>query len=333
VRNLEQNNPDTGVSVVRRLLTDPNAVLIAQLHDIICTATHSFWQQRQGASPLLPITTGAVSSPMGQGSDSTPVEVLLGGHPTYLADSMQFHLELAVRILDAPCYYLMPSFRGEDADRTHLPQYFHSEAELDGGLDDVIATAEDYVRHLVAEIVTHCADGLSGYASGTDHLQDFLRQGPLPRLTFDDAAAVVPEYVQHHAGWRTLGRDGEEALMRKMGGALWLTEFDHLSVPFYQAFRRGQRDVAANADLLLGCGEVIGAGERHPDAANLTEALGLHGVDDRPYRWYVEMKRLRPRQTAGFGLGVERLLMWVLGCDDIRQVQLIPRHTPHDLSL
>lgn len=101
----------------------------------------------------LPITTGSISSPMGLGSDSSPVQIEIDGKVTYLADSMQFILEYGCRMTHG-VYYIMPSFRGEHADERHLCQFFHSEVEIPGILDDIIQLAEAYIVHLAKSIIT-----------------------------------------------------------------------------------------------------------------------------------------------------------------------------------
>jgi asparaginyl-tRNA synthetase len=109
-----------------------------------------------------------------------------------------------------------------------------------------------------------------------------------------------------------------------MGGFVWVTHFERLSVPFYQATGEDPTTALA-ADLLFGIGETVGAGERHSTEEEIRQALLLHQVDHEPYDWYLRMKALRPQRTAGFGLGTERYLCWLLQHDDIRDCQLIPR--------
>ena len=136
------------------VLEEPFYRSLVDLQDLISYETARFWRSRNVRSVHLPVTTGSISSPMGLGSDSLPVQVDLFGVPVYLADSMQFMLEYGCRLTSAGCYYLMPSFRGEDADATHLSQFFHSEAEIPGSLEDVIGVADDYIRHLASAVVS-----------------------------------------------------------------------------------------------------------------------------------------------------------------------------------
>jgi asparaginyl-tRNA synthetase len=266
---------------------------------------------------------------MGLGSDSLPVRVELFGLPTYLADSMQFMLEYGCRFSESGAWYLMPSFRGENADATHLNQFFHSEAEIVGGLDDVMRVSEEYVRRLSAAVLNRFADDVERVAGSTDHVSAMLDASTFPRMRLDEAIGHLgddPSAVQvDPGGWRVLTRAGERRLMREISPFVWVTHFDHLSVPFYQAYEDEGHRTALNADLLFGIGEVLGAGERHVNGEQVRTALAQHEVPESSYDWYVRMKDHRPMRTAGFGLGVERWLMWILDHDDIRDMQLVPR--------
>lgn len=311
-----------------RLLSDPWYALLIRLQHVVSSATFAFWEERRVVTIHLPITTNAVSSPMGLGSDSLPVEIDLFGQPTYLADSMQFMLEYACRFHPRGAFYLMPSFRGESADATHLCQFYHSEAELQCDLEQAISTAEAYFRWCAQQVMERLGGELREHAKGVEHIQRALHVKEYPRIRFDEAARILakePGYSRSYGKWRTLSRSDEQALLRHVGTPLWVTHWDHLAVPFYQAFEDSTQARARNADFLLGFGEVIGLGERHATADAALDALNLHSVEATPYRWYVDMKKQLPLQTAGFGMGVERFLMWILQHHDIRDLQLLPR--------
>ncbi|MEV7982009.1 asparagine synthetase A [Streptomyces sp. NPDC086519] len=309
------------------VMSSPWYSALVDLQDTITSATVGFWTARGLRFGHLPVTTGSVSSPMGLGSDSLPVKVDLFGAPTYLADSMQFSLEYLCRLADRGAYYLMPSFRGEAPDATHLCQFFHSEAEIPGGLQDVMTVAETYVRHLVRELTDRHADVIGAAAGSLDHVTALLANPrPFLRMTFDEAVEALdadPRYVVREDGWRNLTRAGERELMNRFGEFLWITHWDALAVPFYQ--RRDAQGRALNGDLLFGPGEVVGAGERHIDGEEVIGALRRHVVPVEDYDWYVRMKSRFPMRTAGFGMGVERFLMWLLGQQDIRDLELLPR--------
>lgn len=310
------------------VLRHPWYRMICELNDVIATGTVDFWSARGARMLCLPITTGSISSPMGAGSDSAPVRVTLCGQETYLADSMQFMLEFGCRLAPGGCYYVMPSFRAERPDARHLSQFIHSEAEIAGGLEDVVEAVEEYIRHLSRDILTRLGSKLARAAGDVRHLEALCETQTLPRITFDEAARLLERetsaIIRSHEGWRGITDVGERRLLELFGEPLWLTHMDHLSVPFYQAFD-GDRRRALNADLLLGIGETVGIGERHVGVTELDEALALHGVARDEYTWYREMKRRHPLRTAGFGMGVERFLLWCLRHDDIRDIPLLLR--------
>jgi aspartyl/asparaginyl-tRNA synthetase len=316
--------PDTHFLTV---MGSPWYAALLSLQDTITSATVAFWAERGLHFGHLPVTTGSVSSPMGLGSDSLPVEVDLFGARTFLADSMQFSLEYLCRLADRGTYYLMPSFRGEAPDATHLCQFFHSEAELPGTLDDVMTVVEEYLRRLVAALADRHAQTIRSAAGTLDHVTALLEDPrAFRRLTFAEAAQELgddPRFIVHEDGWRNLTRAGERRLMEIHGDFVWITHWDALAVPFYQ--RQDALGRALNADLLFGPGEVVGAGERHVGGPEVVEALRQHAVPVADYDWYVRMKTEAPMRTAGFGMGVERFLMWLLRQDDIRDLELLPR--------
>lgn len=293
---------------------------------------------------LVPLTTGSISSPMGFGSDSMPVSIDLCGQRTYLADSQQFLLEYALRLEDGipGSYYVGTSCRGEDHDSTHLNQFTHVECELRGGLDESIKVANGYVTSLTRAFLKHHRAEIESCAGTVEHLEALLNLykkhgNTFPIVTLDEALDfpeitdemweyAVPEEPRYG---KKITRLGERALISRFGGAVWLTEIDHLSAPFYQAYLEGtagSTNAKAKAgDLLLGLGEVLGCGERHATLEDTMLALGQHQVDPDEYRWYVDMRAVKPFRSAGWGIGTERFLAWVLQHDDIRDIQLLPR--------
>jgi len=294
---------------------------VLALQSKFMSVTNSFWLSREVPFGMLPLTTGSVSSPMGRGSDSAPVEIEMGGVRTYLADSMQFGLEYLCRLSSTGAYYVAPSFRAEQEDQTHLSQFFHSEAELPVVLDELIVTVEDYLLALTADL-----ELLFGAKDGRRH-SDILRS-PIPRISFDEAAlrlADSPGAIKKHSdGWKTISSAGERALLDLIGPAVWLTKWDPLAVPFYQAI--GDDGKAVCADLLLeGVGEVVGAGQRHATSGAVLSALDEHRVSPGSYSWYIKMKDHKPMVTSGFGLGVERFFMWLTGSCDIRDFEIFVR--------
>lgn len=317
------NSPEEHFS---QALTNPWYKLVFELKSTVFFATCDFYRARNMLPALMPVTSSSVSSPMGLGSDSVPVEVSLFNSRTYLADSMQFQLEYLLRQHQVGVWYLMPTFRGEDHDKRHLNQFFHSEAEIQGTLTDVIKLVTDYVKYLTKSILDKHGQSIKQVVGNTEHLEKFLNF-EIPIISFKEAKLLLADqdgcFKSVAPGAETITSNGESALIKYFGGAVWLKEFDSLSVPFYQA--KTESGSALCADLLMGIGEIVGCGQRHATAEEAQAALNLHDVSSEHYAWYLRMKKEFPLQTSGFGLGVERYLLWVLRHDDIRDIHLIPR--------
>ena len=314
----------------KNAINDPWYKNLVNIENLITVNTVKFYDEKDIKTLHLPITTGSISSPMGLGSDSSPVKVNLCNVDTYLADSMQFMLEYGCRISETGCYYIMPSFRGENADERHLCQFYHSEAEIPGTLEDVMGLVEEYLKYLSKKILEQYSEELIEIAGDIEHIEKLVNlKGKIERITLDDAIKVLennPKYIStHEAGFRVLNKYGEQALMDKFGGMVWITHFDTLSVPFYQAVDKNNIGKALNADLLMGIGEVVGSGERHQNGDEVLEALRLHNVSSLEYEWYYNMKKDYPMKTSGFGLGIERFILWLFNHNDIRDCQVLPR--------
>lgn len=314
-----------------KVLEDPWYKLIAEIENVISNSTVEFYRKKGIKTLHLPITTNSISSPMGLGSDSSPVKVNLEGVDTYLADSMQFMLEYGCRIFEKGAYYIMPSFRGELADERHLCQFYHSEAEIPGTLDDVIKLVEEYISALSVSLLDQLGDKLLKYNHGNAHIEKLAGLSkPLPRVTLDEAEKLFKDekekYITYDPlGFRNINRHGEEKLMSLFDGMVWITHYDNLSVPFYQCFDKNDKTKAINADLLMGIGETVGSGERHENASQVEEALKMHKLDKSEYEWYFTMKEKYPMKTSGFGMGIERFILWLLDHKDIRDCQILPR--------
>lgn len=234
---------------------------------------------------------------------------------------------MVVDFLRNGAWYIMPSFRGEDEDERHLSQFYHSEAEIPGALNDVMSLVEEYIKYLCKNILREYGKELEEIAGTVEHIEQFINLKEIPRVTFEEAIKILnndKKYIEYSDyGFRNITRAGEKALMNHFDGIVWITNFDSMAVPFYQStIQEGK--YAKNADLLLGIGETVGAGERHATAEEVKEALKKHKVKEG-YDWYLKMKEIYPLKTSGFGMGIERFILWLTKQDDIRDCQILPR--------
>jgi aspartyl/asparaginyl-tRNA synthetase len=305
--------------------------LLVPIFDCVVAASSAYFRQESLHWLPVPMTTASVSSPVAASSDSAPVAVQIGDQALYLADSAQFLLEYGCRIAPKGCFYIMPSCRSDVPDERHLSQFVHAEAELQGGLDDVLRLAEGHVHALAVALLDSCHDEVAAIAGGVGHLTMAAQlEQPIEQITFVTATRLVADdqgaITTLRNGSASLSPIGERALLQRVGTEfLWVSHFDRLSVPFYQACDPTD-GTASCADLLLGGREVIGAGQRHATADALMRAMVEQSVDSSSYEWYIDMKARYPIQTSGYGMGLERFLMWALRVRDIRALQFFPRN-------
>lgn len=302
---------------------------LAVLLDVASWSAHDFLRKQALRSPLLPLTTGAVSSPMGLGSDSLPVGVELGGRRTYLSDSMQFQLELAIRLFNQPAYYIMPSFRGEQVDSRHLNEFNHIEVEIPSSFEDILTLAEQLVRNMARALLDQCKAEILAIAGTVEHVEKLLAMSSaFPRIRYSDALDLLTGMdscsEELLSGVRRITTYGEQAIISEFGDFVWLTHPPRLLTPFYQAVEAETNDALA-ADMLAGVGEILGSGQRLDSGSDIRHSLEYHKVDSADYQWYIQMKDISPLRSSGFGLGLERFILWLTKTEDIRDCTLLLR--------
>ena len=209
---------------------------------------------------------------------------------------------------------------------------------LPGGFATGIAIAEIYIVNLTSVFLRDQPETVKAVTGTCGHLQsvlDFYRSNGnrFPQVTVDQALElpatdastwvhIVPDYPPNG---RSITRAEELELIQHFGGAVWLTEMDHLSVPFYQAYTDTTRTKRCCGDFLLGNGEVLGLGERHVSAADVKSALDFHQTATKQYQWYMDIRSAKPLLETGWGVDIERFLAWVLKHDGIRDMVVMPR--------
>ncbi|ADC31502.1 Asparaginyl-tRNA synthetase [Mycoplasmoides gallisepticum str. F] len=290
----------------------------------------------------LPITTQSVTSPMGLGSDSKPYKVISKSnlnYEFYLADSMQFHLELMLRAKDISSVgYITNTFRGEQVDNRHLHQFNHFEIEMLGNLNNCKEKIIDYIKFIVNELIkkhknlidffnTNNSNRLKKWLS--NEVIDLKHDHVISLLKLEYPVGIEKIYLNKNDFIESVNSKGEQYLINKFkNNIIWLSNFPWQLVPFYQKI---EGDYAINSDLLIGIGETVGSGQRCITYKETYDSILKHKNNPKHYDWYLKMKLESELETSGFGLGLERLVLFIIDEKDIRNVQLLPRETDREL--
>ncbi|WP_346854956.1 amino acid--tRNA ligase-related protein [uncultured Draconibacterium sp.] len=301
---------------------------IANITNSLIEGTHIFFKEQNIKPFIFPITTGSVSSPMGKGSDSLPVSINIKNNNIFLADSMQFSLELATRLTQKGAYYIMPTFRGEDTDERHLNEFVHSEVEIIGEFKDILVLAEKYISYIIKYVIRHNESTIYDMAGTINHIDKFLKKEAFKKIHFEEALELLEQdenSIKHiNTDFPTITAYGEKQLLKEFGDFVWIINLPYSNVPFYQSRQNGS-SFANAGDLLAGIGEILGCGERVFTEDELIESLKYHEINLHGYEWYFEMKKNKPLKTSGFGMGMERLILWLTQTEDIRNCTLLYR--------
>jgi len=255
------------------------------------------------------------------------------GRPGYLSQTAQLYLE-AMLAPHERVYALTPSFRAEKS-RTprHITEFLHLEIELAwctfDGLLDFIERMFVAACHAVAE---RRPEELAALGRPPEELRAI--RAPFRRLTYAEAIARL-EQQGFPVHWGSdLGSAEERALTIEESQPVFVTHFPRELKAFYMLQSPGDPRTVEAADLLgsEGYGEIIGASCRETRIDRLLERLRAIGADPAAYEWYLDLRRHGNVEHAGFGLGIERMLRWMLRRDHIRETTPFPRtpsrHTP-----
>ena len=255
------------------------------------------------------------------------------GRPGYLSQTAQLYLE-ALLFPNERVYALTPSFRAEKS-RTprHLTEYLHLEVELAWcdleGLLSFIERMFVSVAHAVAE---RRPKELKQLGRPPDELRAIA--APFPRLRYAEAIERLRAQGFSVAWGSDLGAAEERALTLESPQPLFVTHFPRELKAFYMLRSPDDPRTVEAADLLgpEGYGEIVGASCRETDVERLRGRLAELGVDPAGYEWYLDLRRHGNIPHAGFGIGIERYLRWMLRREHIRDTTPFPRtpsrHTP-----
>ncbi len=269
-----------------------------------------------------PILTGSAVE-----GGATLFEVKYFDKKAYLSQSAQLYLEVLIFSL-GKVWSLTPSFRAEKSrTRRHLSEYWH--LEIEGAwfdMEDTMKVAEEMVAYSVRKVLEERKEELELLGRDASKLEPAL-ETPYPRITYDEAIERLKSKGFKIEWGDDLGADEERALTSDFDRPFFVTHFPKHIKAFYMKPDPQRPEVVLGYDLLApeGYGEIIGGSQREDDYEKLLQRIKEEGLNPKDYEWYLDLRKYGSVPHSGFGLGVERLVMWVAGLDHIRDATPFPR--------
>lgn len=257
--------------------------------------------------------------------------------PVSLTVSGQLHAETYAQAL-GKVYTFGPTFRAEHSNTPrHAAEFWMIEPEMAfSNLQDVMDLSRDMLQSVLRHLLQHCKEELKFFDS-------FVEKGLLQRLehvaysdfvtiTYTEAVDALQKSGQSFQFPVSWGADLQSEHERYLTEVLYQKPVFVINYPkeiksFYMRLNDDGKTVAAVDCLVPGIGEIIGGSQREERYDLLLERIRSLGMKEEEYRWYLDLRKYGTTHHAGFGLGFERLLMYVTGVSNIRDVLSFPRTT------
>jgi asparaginyl-tRNA synthetase len=256
------------------------------------------------------------------------------GKETNLTVSGQLEGELGAMAL-GKIYTFGPTFRAENSNTPrHLAEFWMIEPEM--AFHDIVDNmdlAEDMLKYLINYALTNCKDDVEFLNNMYDkellaRLQSVVDK-PFKRLTYTEAIDVlVPNKAKFEfdVEWGTdLQKEHENFLVSHFGGPVILTDYPKHIKAFYMKQNDDGKTVRAMDVLFPWIGEIIGGSQREENYDKLLQRMNEMHIPEKDLWWYLETRKFGTCPHAGFGLGFERLVLFVTGMSNIRDVIPFPR--------
>ena len=235
-------------------------------------------------------------------------------------------------------YTFGPTFRAENSNTTrHAAEFWMIEPEMAfADLNDYMDTAEDMVKYIINRTLERCPQEMEFFNSFVDKgLLDRLHNvvsNEFARVSYTDAVDILlksGKKFDYPVEWGIdLQTEHERYLTEEVfKKPIFVTDYPKDIKAFYMRLNDDGKTVAAADCLVPGIGEIIGGSQREERLDVLTERMKGLELNEEDYWWYLDLRRYGSCRHAGFGLGFERMVMYLTGVSNIRDVELHPRTT------
>jgi len=269
-------------------------------------------------SPMFVSTMGE------EGADLFEVDYF--GKKVYLTQTSQMHLEPQLYAMEK-VFILAPSFRAEKSrTRKHLTEFWHLEVE-EAWCDHEcnLKRQEELVSYMCNAVAKNRVAELTEL--GVDPTRLTAVNPPFDRMTYTEAIETCQKGGLEIKWGDDIRSEAEEYLTKDSDNFLFVEFYPKEIKSFYMKDNPDDPRTYKNSDLLgpRGFGEVIGGSERETDAQLIIDNLNRIGDDPEKYKWYIDIRRYGSVQHSGFGVGMDRLITWMLELDHIRDCIPFPR--------
>jgi asparaginyl-tRNA synthetase len=322
---------------------------VTRVRNVVSRSIHDFFQQRdflyintpiitasdcEGAGEMFKVTTLDLENPPQRDGKVDYVEDFFD-RPSYLTVSGQLEAEIFALAM-GNVYTFGPTFRAENSNTSrHLAEFWMVEPEMAFyDLDDNMDLAESFLKHVFSTVLEECQEDMEFF---NQHIDDSLLatlgsviESDFQRLTYTEAVEILEqcgEQFQYPVEWgRDLQSEHERYLTEQhFSGPLILHDYPSTIKPFYMRVNDDQKTVRAMDVLVPKVGEIIGGSQREERLDVLTDRMAQQDLDPESYWWYLDLRRFGTVPHAGFGLGLERVVQFVTGMANIRDVIPFPR--------
>ncbi|QBP41305.1 asparagine--tRNA ligase [Paenisporosarcina antarctica] len=295
---------------------------IMKIRNEVIRATYEFFNDNGFSKVDPPILTG--SAPEGT---SELFKTKYFDEDAYLSQSGQLYMEAAAMAL-GKVFSFGPTFRAEKSKtRRHLIEFWMIEPEMAFvEFEENLEVQEQFVSYVIQSVLKNCKLELERLERDVTKLEHI--QAPFPRISYDDAIIFLNENGFDDIKWgEDFGSPHETAIAEHYKKPVFITHYPIGIKPFYMQPHPDRDDVVLCADLIApeGYGEIIGGSERVHDYELLKQRLDEHGLDQKAYAWYLELRKQGSVPHSGFGLGLERTVAWISGAEHVREAIPFPR--------
>jgi asparaginyl-tRNA synthetase len=245
----------------------------------------------------------------------------------YLTQSSQLYLEILIYSLEK-VYCIAPSFRAEKS-RTirHLTEYWHMEGEWPfADMNDLMHFEEELMAHICHQTAEKCKTELGELGVEVSKLASV--KTPFPRMTYAEAVELLRKKGAQLKWGDDLGYEDEKTLAEEFGKPFFVYDYPTAIKAFYCKTYRDRPEVAMSVDMMVPrIGEVSTGGAREDEKEVLIKRIEEMGLKADDYKWYLDLRRYGTVPHVGFGMGLERLLVWMLDLENIIDAIPFPRTT------